>query len=369
MLTRVISLCQIVLRKEYQMLHAQKNIHLFQHLKISHFWLGLVLIALIAGASEYISTIGLIHKLGLSTLTIAILLGIFIGNTVFPKISTQTDSGVDFSKNTLLRLGIILYGFRITFQEVSAVGIEGLITAIIMVTCTFTLAMLLGVKVFKLDKQTVMLIGAGSSICGAAAVMAAEPVIKGQAHKVSVAVATVVVFGTIAMFLYPILFPYLNLSEKAYGVFTGSTIHEVAQVVVAGNAISSTASSTAVIEKMLRVMLLAPFLVILSFSLSRKGKSTDKAKITIPWFAVFFIVVTLFNSLISLPQPLLNAINELDTLLLTMAMAALGVRTNLGAIRQAGIKPLLLAGSLFIFLIIGGYTINLGVDQFFNLLS
>lgn len=351
------------------MLHEHKITHSVEHIKINHFWLGLVLIAAIACASEYLATLSVINTLGLSALTIAIVLGIVIGNTFFGKISTYTDTGVDFSKNNLLRLGIIFYGFRITFQQVSSVGLEGLFTAIIMVASTFTLALFLGAKLFKLDKQTVMLIGAGSSICGAAAVMAAEPVVKGQAHKVSVAVATVVVFGTMAMFLYPLLFPYLHLSEQAYGVFAGSTIHEVAQVVVAGNAISPKAASAAVIEKMLRVMLLAPFLMVLSFGLSKKGKNANKTKITIPWFAIFFILVVLFNSLISLPSQMITLINGLDTFLLTMAMAALGVRTSLGAIRQAGAKPLLLAGSLFIFLIVGGYAINLGVHQFFTPLS
>lgn len=351
------------------MLHEHKITHNVEHIKINHFCLGLVLIAAIACASEYLATISVINTLGLSALTIAIVLGIVIGNTFFGKISTYTNTGVDFSKNNLLRLGIIFYGFRITFQQISSVGLEGLFTAIIIVISTFTLALFLGTKLFKLDKQTVMLIGAGSSICGAAAVMAAEPVVKGQAHKVSVAVATVVVFGTMAMFLYPLLFPYLHLSEQAYGVFAGSTIHEVAQVVVAGNAISPEAASAAVIEKMLRVMLLAPFLMVLSFGLTKKGKNANKAKITIPWFAVFFILVVLFNSLISLPSQMITLINGLDTFLLTMAMAALGVRTSLGAIRQAGAKPLLLAGNLFIFLIVGGYVINLGVHQFFTPLS
>lgn len=351
------------------MLQQQKISCHTQQIKISHFWLGLILITAIACTSEYLATVPVVNTLGLSTLTIAIVLGIIIGNTLFGKISTYTDKGVDFSKNNLLRLGIICYGFRITFQEVSSVGLEGLMTAIIMVTSTFTLALFLGTKLFKLDKQTVLLIGAGSSICGAAAVMAAEPVVKGQAHKVSVAVATVVVFGTLAMFLYPLLFPYLHLSEQAYGVFVGSTIHEVAQVVVAGNTISPTAASAAVIEKMLRVMLLAPFLMLLSFGLSKNRTNTEKTKITIPWFAVLFILVVLFNSLVSLPSQTLKVINGLDTFLLTMAMAALGVRTNLGAIRQAGVKPLLLAGSLFIFLIIGGYMINLGVHQFFTPVS
>src|SRR5690606_32374158 len=142
-------------------------------------------------------------------------------------------------------------------------------------------------------RETSMLIGAGSAICGAAAVIAAEPVVRAQPHKVSVAVATVVVFGTLGMFLYPWLYPYLGLGEHAFGVYAGSTIHEVAQVVVAGRAVGEAAGSAAVIEKMLRVMLLAPFLLLLSSRLSREANagSGEKAGIVIPWFAVLFVAV------------------------------------------------------------------------------
>lgn len=343
------------------MLYHHRTPHILQNIgeKYSSLWFGLALIAVLSLISEQLASLPIIKNLGLSSLTIAILLGFIVGNSFFNKIAPYTHQGVDYSKNTLLRLGIILYGFHITFQQLSSIGWSGLLIAIAMVFCTFSLALLIGTKLLKLDKQTVILIGAGSSICGAAAVMATEPIIKGQANKVSVAVATVVVFGTIAMFLYPFLYPYLNLSPQHYGVFAGSTIHEVAQVVVAGKNVSDIAASSAVIEKMLRVMLLAPFLIILSMSLSRKNVGTSKAPITIPWFAILFIAVALFNSAITLPDDLHRFIKHTDAFLLTMAMAALGIRTNIQAIKQAGVKSLILAGSLFIFLLVGGYFINI----------
>jgi uncharacterized integral membrane protein (TIGR00698 family) len=173
-------------------------------------------------------------------------------------------------------------------------------------------------------------------------------------------VATVVIFGTLGMFVYPLLYPYLHLSETAYGLYAGSTIHEVAQVVVAGRAVSQDAASYAVIEKMLRVMMLAPFLVILGSRLDGQdyaGSATGR-RITIPWFAVFFIVAAGVNSLHLLPAALVAAVLKVDTVLLAMAMAALGLRTHVGAIRQAGVKPILLASVLFLFLVVGGYLIN-----------
>ncbi len=323
---------------------------------------GVLLVGLIALSAMACAHIDWVENMGLSALTLAIVFGMILGNTFFHQVVGKTDIGVDFSKQTLLRLGVILYGFRITFQQIAGVGWTGFIIDLTMIILTFSLALSLGTKLFKLDRQTAILIGAGSSICGAAAVLATEPVIKAQAHKVSVAVATVVVFGTLSMFLYPAVFPYLHLSEHAFGIFVGSTVHEVAQVVGAGAAISDTAANTAVIEKMLRVMMLAPFLMLLSVS-GTYGKKNKKAhsglsKNIIPWFAVFFIATSGLNSLHLLPTTLVNMIVQADTLLLAMAMAALGLRTHIGSIKQAGAKPLLLAASLFLFLTVGGYVVN-----------
>ncbi|MGB6187679.1 MAG: YeiH family protein [Aeromonas molluscorum] len=339
--------------------HSDQPSNRFAPLGQGQWWLGIALVALLAASGMGLAELPQARSLGLSALTIAIVIGILVGNTLFPRIAHHSALGVDFAKNQLLRAGIILYGFRITFQQIGDIGWSGVLIDMLIIGLTFTLALQLGTRLFKLDKQTSMLIGAGSAICGAAAVMAAEPVIKGQAHKASVAVATVVVFGTLAMFLYPLAYPYLGLSEAHYGIFAGSTIHEVAQVVAAGKGVSDEAAATAVIVKMMRVMMLAPFLLLLSAWLGRsQGSDAQQGGVTIPWFAVFFIVASGINSLDLLPPTLVDALIQLDTVLLAMAMAALGLRTHLGALRQAGIKPLLLAACLFLFLTVGGFFIN-----------
>ncbi|GAB3465325.1 YeiH family protein [Massilia terrae] len=325
---------------------------------------GLALAGAIAAAGIWGADLAPVKHLGISALTLAIVLGIALGNTVFPRIAPFSGEGVEFAKAKLLRLGIILFGFRITFQDIFQIGWAGILIDVLVIAATFTLAVQLGTRVFGLDRQTAMLIGAGSSICGAAAVLATEPVVRGQAHKVSVAVATVVIFGTLGMFIYPLLYPHLGLSETAYGLYAGSTIHEVAQVVVAGRSVSEHAAASAVIEKMLRVMMLAPFLVILSSRVGDEAGAGKKGKITIPWFALLFIVAAGVNSLHLLPAGVVDAILAVDTVLLAMAMAALGLRTHAGAIQQAGAKPILLASILFLFLMTGGYLINRVVTAF-----
>ncbi len=336
---------------------------------------GLLLSGMIAWGAIALGKLEWMQSHGMSALTLAIMLGIVLGNSVYGRLAPACGAGVTFSKQTLLRLGIILYGFRLTFQDIGQVGLAGIAIDALVLTSTFGLAIFLGTKVFKLERNSAILIGAGSSICGAAAVMATEPVVKGRSEDVTVAVSTVVVFGTIAIFLYPVLYQLnqgwqvLGATPAAFGLYIGSTVHEVAQVVAAGKSIGQEAANAAVIAKMVRVMMLAPFLVILSAVLARgkaKVGSHDKAtKLAIPWFAFIFIGVVAFNSLDLLPAGTVTTITELDTALLAMAMAALGLTTHMSAIRRAGIKPLLLAGLLFCWLIAGGAAINHVVASLF----
>lgn len=207
----------------------------------------------------------------------------------------------------------------------------------------------------------------GSAICGAAAVLGAEPVVKSEPHKTAVAVSTVVIFGTLSMFIYPILYRagVFDLTPEQMGLYTGSTLHEVAHVVGAGNAMGKEISDSAIIVKMIRVMLLAPVLLIMSFALARRAlkavkgdkntNTTQRGKITIPWFAFGFLAVIGFNSFDWLPVPVVDGINSLDTFMLTMAMTALGAETNFEKFKQAGAKPFLLAAILYIWLLGGGY--------------
>ncbi|WP_313396537.1 YeiH family protein [Atlantibacter hermannii] len=332
-----------------------------------HFIPGLALCAALTGLALWAGSVPAIAGAGFSALTVAILAGMIVGNTVYPKIWQHCDGGVLFAKQHLLRLGIILYGFRLTFSQIAEVGVSGIMIDILTLSSTFLLACVIGQKVFGLDRQTSWLIGAGSSICGAAAILATEPVIKAEPSKVTVAVATVVIFGTLAIFLYPMMYPLLAhwFSPDSYGIFIGSTMHEVAQVVAAGHAISPEAENAAVIAKMLRVMMLAPFLIFLAARVKQLAPagSTQTGKITIPWFAVLFILVAVFNSFHLLPGALVQALITLDTVLLAMAMAALGLTTHVSALKKAGAKPLVMALILFIWLIVGGGAINLAVHQ------
>jgi uncharacterized integral membrane protein (TIGR00698 family) len=337
---------------------------------------GVALTGALALASIVLARIPLIERNGLSALTLAIILGMLVGNWVIGAGESRFTAGIAFGKQTLLRLGVVLYGLRLTFQDIAHVGVAGLLIDTIMLSCTFLLAWWAGTRWFQLDRTTAMLIGAGSAICGAAAVMATDPVVRGRADQVAIAVSTVVVFGTSAIFLYPFLY-HLNLvhhivamTPGTFGIFAGSTIHEVAQVVAAGRAVGDSAANTAVITKMVRVMMLAPFLLLLSAYLARSKPSEPedaavpaRVKLTIPWFALWFVAVTALHSVVRLPAVWVSAAVNADTVILAMAMAALGLTTHRSAIGQAGLKPIALGALLFTWLIVGGAVVNTVLER------
>ncbi len=336
---------------------------------------GIFFVVIFASAAWQISQMSLFTALGISPLIVGILFGIVYGNTLRQHMPDYYVGGISYSSKTLLRFAIILYGFRLTFQDLLLVGLDGFAISAFMLVTTFVGGSWLGIKLFKLPRRLAFLTASGSAVCGAAAVLATEPVVKGRNYESSIAVGTVVVFGTVSMFIYPFLYShgFLDMTIEQYGAYVGGTLHEVAHVVAAGQAVSPEAGNIAVIVKMMRVILIAPLLISLGYWLRthpdftdcdddpqdenacRGGKYTFR---TFPWFAVLFIVCVGFNSLHLLPQDVVNAINTFDIFLLTMAMCALGIQTSIKQIREVGPRPFLLAALLAVWLGVGGYYVT-----------
>lgn len=329
------------------------------HKSMAH---GILLIALFACAAFYIGEIQFLKDISFSPMIIGIILGMLYANSLRNNLPETWVPGIQFCSKKLLRLGIILYGFRLTLTDIFEVGVSAIVIDAIVVTVTILGGVWIG-RMLKMDKETALLTSVGSGICGAAAVLGAESTIRTQPYKTAVAVATVVIFGTISMFLYPILYNsgMLGLSPQEMGIYTGSTLHEVAHAVGAGNAMGEQVGGVSVIVKMIRVMLLVPVLLVLAVWAARRVKTAGveggeaKGKIAIPWFAILFLVVICFNSLNLLPEVFVVAINYFDTFLLTMAMAALGAETSIEKFKKAGAKPFILALVLDVWLIGGGY--------------
>ncbi len=339
---------------------------------------GILLIVLFSFAAFYIAGFSFVRELSLSPLIIGIILGMLYANSLRNKLPETWVPGIKFCSKQVLRWGIILYGFRLTLSQVAAVGLPAIAVDLIVVTVTLLGGVLLG-RLLKLDRDTALMTSTGSAICGAAAILGAEPVVRCEGYKTAIAVSTVVIFGTLSMFLYPVMCRtgmLDGLSDTGVAIYTGSTLHEVAHVAGAGNAMDPTDSlgiaGTATITKMIRVMLLAPVLVIMSLFLAHRRRAEQpsveqgRGRITIPWFAFGFLGVICLNSLLQYLTgaptvreiPLNGAIEYLDTFLLTMAMTALGTETSLDKFRQAGARPFLLAGLLYVWLVVGGYFVT-----------
>ncbi len=335
---------------------------------------GILLIVLFSCSAFYIAESDVVRRLSFSPLIVGIILGMLYANSLRNRLPATWVPGIKLCSKQVLRLGIVLYGFRLTFQQVVAIGLPAIAADCIVVAGTIGLGLLFG-RLLRLDRDTTLLTATGSAVCGAAAVLGAEPVVRSEPHKTAVAVSTVVIFGTISMFLYPALYRagWLGLDDLQTAVFTGSTLHEVAHVVGAGNAMDAAGghvADAATITKMIRVVLLAPTLLLMSWALARAdarrgNAATGHRTITVPWFAFGFLGVIALNSLVhssgllsdTTLHTLTDAINGIDTFLLTMAMTALGTETSIDKFKQAGAKPFVLAALLYVWLFVGGYAI------------
>jgi len=329
---------------------------------------GILFVALFAAAVTRIAAIPAISNLGISPLIVGIVGGMLYGNALKDGMPDSWAAGVNFSARKLLRIAVAFFGLRVSIQEIAQVGLPGLVESLLIVVSTLVIGTWAGMKLMKLDRDSALLTAAGSAICGAAAVLAFESTLQSKPHKSAMAVGSVVLFGTLSMFLYPALLRagILHLDTTGVGLFFGGTIHEVAQVVGAAANVSPEATHIATIVKMTRVMLLVPVLLVVGMWVSRSARNAKVAhgeahaprKLAVPWFALGFLACVAVNSLHILPESATSTMNMLDTFALTMAMTALGIETRISQIRDAGPRALTTGLILYVWLFAGGLGIT-----------
>jgi uncharacterized integral membrane protein (TIGR00698 family) len=319
-------------------------------------WPGLVLTAAIAGAGF---TLREIPGLGLfSPMILSILTGIVFHNVIGTPVRAKT--GVVFSLRRILRLAIILLGLQLTAQQVVDVGGKGIAVIALTLVGTFLFTTWLG-RLIGVDRKLTQLIAAGTSICGASAVIATNTVTQAHDEDVAYAVACVTVFGSIAMFAYPLLPAVLHLDPHAFGLWSGASIHEIAQVVAAAYQDGKQAGDFATIAKLSRVTMLAPTVIVLgllaSRHASRHGHVQSQARPPLPWFVLGFVALVGINSVVTIPPEARTVIVLATTFLLSMALAAMGLETDIAKLRAKGMPPFILGLSAFIF--IAGFSLML----------
>ena len=257
-------------------------------------------------------------------------------------------SGIRFSSTILLRLAIILFGLKLNITMVLQQGPGLLIrdAAVIL----FALGMTLGLaRLFKADRSLSLLLAVGTGVCGAAAIAAVCPILKSEEKDTAMAAGMIALVGTIFAIGYTLLLPFLPIPPEWYGVWSGSTLHEIAHVALAAAPAGDSAMAAAILSKLGRVFLLIPLSFILLAVQKRRYKGQNpadgSAKVAFPWFLAGFIGTSLLNSYvlgtsIIIPAPVMEQISVITTFLLTMAMAGLGLNVNLKELRAKALRPL-----------------------------
>ncbi len=302
---------------------------------------GLLLSSLVAVAA--VAAAPLIAKLvPIPAMVIALLIGIAL-NAVAERPLFQP--GIVFCLKTLLRWAVALLGLRIALGEIAALGWTVAILVVVAMAATLLAGFALA-RAFTQNPAYGALAGAGTAICGASATLATSivlPAYKGKEADVAFVVVAVNALSTLAMLLYPLICRSLGFDEQTAGIMLGATIHDVAQVVGAGYAVSETAGNTAVIVKLFRVLLLFPVVVIIGWVFARRALAADVAKIPIPVFALVFVALCVLNSVAAaltaiaptfaqIKAPLVEA----STWGLLIAIGALGLGTSVTAIAALG---------------------------------
>ncbi|MBX7199412.1 MAG: YeiH family protein [Rhodospirillaceae bacterium] len=289
----------------------------------------------------------------LSPLILAILIATTFRNAAGAQAWAQ--AGVEFCLKRVLRLGIMLLGFQLTLSQIGEVGARALGIIVVTTAATFVFTIWAG-RMLGVDRKLTQLIAGGTSICGASAVIATNSVTGAGEEDVCYAVACVTVYGSVAMFAYPLLPHLLHLEPQAYGLWSGSSIHEVAQVVAAAFQDGADAGKYGTIAKLCRVMLLAPMVVALSVMAVPPARAAHieheaaARKPGPPWFVAGFMLVTAVNSAITVPPEVRSGIVSCTAFLLATALAAMGMQTDLRKLAGKGLRPALLGGVASIFI-------------------
>ena len=291
----------------------------------------------------------------LSTLSIAVLIGMVLGNVW--RIPAYAQPGIVFAGRNILRFAIILLGFQLSLTQVAAIGIDGLVVVILAVGLTFLVTLRAAVWL-GVDPKLAQLIAAGTSVCGASAVVAMNSVSEAPDEDVIYALGAVTVFGTILMFLLPLLASLIGLDSRQFGIWAGSSIHEIAQVTGASFQFSDTAGEAGIIVKLTRVLTLAPLILGCLFFFRRGSRRDESATVpAFPLFVIGFVAAVVLNTLIGIPASVRAELMTITGFLMAVSLAALGVQTHLGKLKAKGLRPLALGATAT--LLIVGFTLAL----------
>jgi uncharacterized integral membrane protein (TIGR00698 family) len=290
--------------------------------------------------------IGMYTPSSLNSVILALIFGIVVGNII--NLPESVGSGVSFTSSKLLELSIIFLAFSINYSHIAALGVESFIVVAIVLFSVVLLSFFLARK-FNCPGSTGWLVGFGTAICGSSAIAALSPSVTKEKEDVAISMAVVNLFGTIGMVVLPILLIRFNLDTAEIGLMIGGSLHSVGNVAGAGYAMSPEVGEAALTIKLARVALLTPGLILYNYLVNKDTVSSWKEHFKLPWYLIGFILITIFVSFVQLPEGLLKYMDLIGKIVLTVAMAAIGMKVSFVKLIQSGRKGLTFG--LIIFLI------------------
>jgi len=280
----------------------------------------------------------------LSPLTASLVLGVLLGNLGL--LPASTDAGLKFAARHLLRAGIVLLGLQLSLREVAHLGGKGFLAVIAVVLVTFIGTQLIA-QWLGVSQGLGLLTATGFSICGVSAVSAMTGAVDGDEEDATYAIALVTLFGSVSIFVLPLIGHLFGMGNIRFGLWGGSAVHDVAQVVATATAYSQESLKGAVIVKLTRVLLLAP--LVASYAYNHRRKSTQQETHSheqrvspLPMFIVLFIAMVCLRSTDVLSSDVLSATKSVEKILLALALVGLGSGVRFAKLRILGSRPLLL---------------------------
>ena len=297
---------------------------------------GLLLIVTVGIVAELISN----FNSRLSSPVVALVIGFCLVNFGFVK--EWAKPSLDLAAGRILKIGICLLGFRLAFSEITEIGSPiGIIVVIAVVIIVF-----FGIQkistAFSVNKSLSLLVASGFSICGVSAIAAMKPLSGADEEETGYAVGLVTLFGSIAVFVFPIVQEIFQLDENLFGWWIGLSVHDTGQVVAAASAVSENTLDSAVLVKMCRILMLAPLLMFVSITQHNREKIKRKWSLPIPFFIVGFIAAATIRSTSLFSDELVQNIGQVRNFLITIAMFGLGSGVRIRGLKKLGRQPMAL---------------------------
>lgn len=274
----------------------------------------------------------------------AILMGMII--TFLVKDKSKVQSGITYTSKKILQYAVILLGFGMNLSDIVKTGSSSLPIIISTIATSLVVAYVL-CKVLKMPSKISTLIGVGSSICGGSAIAATAPVIEADDEEIAQAISVIFLFNILAALIFPTLGGMLGLSNDGFGLFAGSAVNDTSSVTATATAWDGIHGSNtldqATIVKLTRTLAIIPITLVLAFKRTRdaeKSESTFNLKKIFPFFILFFILASVITTVFNLPGNITAPIKDLSKFFIVMAMAAIGLNTNIVKLVKSGAKPI-----------------------------